>query len=112
MFPSAPEADLALQLMETALASYGFLNREAETRNRLLYNMVPKVHYAWHLAYNFRFMNPRYTWTYKCESWVGRISKIAASCSHGVRLTRLTMPLSEKYWYYVHLRLTRQIFDD
>ena len=112
MFPSPPEADLALQLMETALASYAFLNREAGSRNRLLYNVVPKVHYAWHLAYNFRFMNPRHTWTYKCESWVGHVSKIAASCSNGVRLTRLTVPLSEKYMYFVLLRLTRQIFDE
>ena len=112
MFPSAQAANDALFLMETALASYVYLNCEAESRNRWLYNVVPKVHYAWHLAFNFRFMNPRHCWTYKCESWVGYISRIAASCSHGVRLTRLTVPLADKYRYYVYLRLTRQIFDE
>jgi hypothetical protein len=112
MFPSDEAAKSFVLHMETALASYTWLNLEASKRNRYLYNIVPKAHYAWHLAWDCRFLNARHKWTYKCESWVGHVSAIAASCATGNRITKITVPLAEKYRMYVQVRLTRQVFED
>ena len=98
--------------METCLASYSWLHLEAARRDKYLYNIVPKVHYAWHLAWDCRFLNARHKWTYKCESWVGNVSDIASSCATGNRITKITVPLAEKYRLYVYVRLTRQVFED
>ena len=112
MFMSAESSNEVVLQMETCLASYSWLHLEAAQRGRYLYNIVPKVHYAWHLAWDCRFLNARHKWTYKCESWVGNVSDIASSCATGNRITKITVPLAEKYRLYVFIRLTRQVFED
>lgn len=112
MFLSSDASNACVGFMEASLASYSWLHLEASSRDRYLYNIVPKVHYAWHLAWDCRFLNARHKWTYKCESWVGTISGIGSSCSTGNRITKITVPLAEKFRLYVFVRLTRQVFED
>ena len=45
------------------------------------------------------------------EDFVGRISTLAYSVSHGVRSTRLSLKVAAKYKILLHLRLTRQDMD-
>ena len=112
MFMSANAAAKALSCMEHFLAHYAWLHNYAKSQDLLLYNWVPKAHYAWHLAYCCRHMNARFTWTYKCESWVGQVAHIAASCAHGTSKAHLSGPLAEKYRLLVHFRLDRMIHDE
>jgi len=108
--PSASNA--VMKTMETLLLHYAWLHDDALGKDQWLYNMVPKCHYSWHLAYNCRFMNARFSWTYKCESWVGKVSHIAASCAAGTSLTKLSVPLADKYRMLVHVRISRCVFDE
>jgi len=112
MFMSQEASDAALQHMEIFLAHYTYLHNLAVAAGRWYYNTVYKEHFCWHLAYDARFMNPRYKWTYKAESWVGKISHITASCASGTRLTKITVPLADKYRLYAHVRLNRLVFED
>ena len=108
MFMPAARYDAALKFMECFLANYSWLHQDAQKDGEEYFKLVPKTHTAWHLGFNCRFMNPRFCWTYKCESWVGEMSQLAASCSSGTRMTRLTVPLAEKYVLKVHIHLERE----
>ena len=112
MFMHPDAARKAQQLMEALLGNYFWLHKEAIANSKHLYKYVPKCHYSWHLAYTARWMNPRFTWTYKCESWVGKISFLACSCAHGTSLAKLSIPVAEKYRYMVHFRLSRAMHED
>ena len=112
MFMNQATSDACLEHMEGCLSHYCWLHFAAASDGRWLYNIVPKVHYAWHLAYNARFMNPRFKWTYKAESWIGKISDMGSSSAHGTRVTKITVPLADKCRLYSHVRLSRQVFED
>ena len=111
MFMSTAASDEAMSQMESLLLHYNWLHEQGKYNSKWYCNLVAKYHYCWHLAYSCRFMNPRYTWSYKAESWVGKISHIASSCAFGVNAARITNPLAEKYRYFVHVRLARQVFE-
>ena len=112
MFMTDEAADAALQTMESFLAYYTWLSNVASILGKYYYQVVPKVHFCWHLAFDCKFMNARHKWAYKCESWVGKVSAICHSCSSGTRLTKVTVPLAEKHRLYVHVRLIRCVFED
>lgn len=112
MFMGAAASAASLECMEVMLKHYSWLRQEAERNGQLLYNEVPKCHFSWHLAYNNRFLNARYCWTYKCESWVGKVSHIAHSCCSGNALARIPPPLADKYRLLVHFRLSRGVHED
>lgn len=112
MFMTDDASDSALLCMEGFLSHYRWLHHVALAAGRWLYSLRPKFHFCWHLAYDCRFMNARHKWTYKCESWVGKVSHMASSCSSGTRMTKITVPLAQKYRLYVHVRLQRQVFED
>lgn len=111
-FMSTGASQDCLVEMEGVLSHYAWLHWTAESAGRLLYNMVPKFHYAWHLAYDARWMNPRFKWTYKAESWIGHVSHIGSSCAHGTRVTKISVPLGYKYRLYVYVRLSRSVYDE
>ena len=96
MFMSAQASMASLKHMEAMLVHYAWLERDAHSRGELLYNIVPKFHMCWHLADHNRFMNARFCWTYKCESWVGKVSHLAASCAHVTKMSHLSLSLAEK----------------
>ena len=110
-FMSTPAAERAHKHIENCLHHYLWMHESAWVHNKWYCLPVPKVHYSWHLGYSARFMNPRFCWTYKAESWVGKLSHIASSCAFGVKSARLTVPFSEKYRYFVHVRLARQVLE-
>ena len=51
------------------------------------------------LAFSFggSLHEPAFSWTYKAESWVGKVSHIAASCASGTAMRRLSVPLADKF---------------
>ena len=112
MFMAVAASDRLLYCMETFLASYYWLSQVSMALGKFHYHVRPKCHYSWHLAYDGRFMNPRFKWTYKCESWVGKVNEMCLSCASGTRLTTITVPLAEKLVLYTHVRLQRALFED
>jgi hypothetical protein len=109
---SAAASTASLQCMEAMLGHYKWLHADAESNGQWYYNEIPKCHFSWHLAFNNRFFHARFCWTYKCESWVGKVSHIAHSCSSGTPLCKIPPSLADKYRLLVHFRLSRVVHDD
>lgn len=112
MFPAPGDGSEMEQIMVEFLLEYAWLSAWATGCNRKLFHIVPKHHFARHLGTQCRWFNPRFGWTYKAESWVGKISHLAHSCTSGCRVTKLSLPLVEKYSMLLHIRLSRMIFSD
>lgn len=110
--PSDSQAKIAKDTMAEFLKNYCLLNAWAKASERHLYHLVPKFHMAWHMAKSFHHLNPRYTWTFKTEDYVGKVSKLAHDCTFGCARTNVSRPISWKYRDCVHLRLSRGDFLD
>ena len=110
--PSDSQAAMAVKFMDEFLVESEWLNSWAKKKGNLLFNIVNKHHYCWHLARKFKYLNPRWTWTFKTEDYVGKISTLGHNCSRGK--TKLLVPkvFCEKYRECEHLRLSRGCFGD
>jgi len=110
--PTAAEARAAVASMGEFLSNYQALHDWAIENNRMLYHVVPKFHMAWHMAYEFEYLNPRFAWTFKCEDYVGQISKLGHDCTFGMSRMNVSRPICGKIRHCTHLRLDRGDFTD
>ena len=69
------------------------------------FKMTPKFHFAYHLGYQAQFENPKVSWTYKNESWVGSMAQIGHSVAHGCRAPRISKSFCNKYLLGYQLRI-------
>ena len=110
--PSNSQADRARELFEKFAESYEWLNAWAKKKHRMLFKIVHKHHYTWHMSKKFKFLNPKLTSTFKGEDYVGQVSLMGNNCSRGKSRLLVASALSEKYREHMHLRLTRGDFLD
>jgi hypothetical protein len=59
-----------------------------------------------------RYLNPKSTWCFSNEDFVGKISCLTFSISPGVAAKRLSAKVAPKYRILLHLLLTRENFED
>ena len=111
MFPTQEEHLEALNLDKRFCEHYWGLNQWAQENDRKLYHIVWKFHAMHHLIKNFQFLNPKYTWNFRAEDFVGRVSRLGSSIAMGVKSTRLSAKLLVKYRILLHMQLTRLGFE-
>ena len=103
--------DGEFQILEKAgrnvLLHYTYLSRLALDNSKLMWNVIPKHHYFWHLVQNAKWTNPRFTWCYGGEDLVGKISNLGMSCTRGTAVFHVPAKLMEKYRLAVHVEWTR-----
>ena len=107
MFMTAESAEKAFTSMKRSLQHYAWLHINFQDTQR--FPIRPKFHFCYHIAYFARYQNPRTSWCYKNEDWVGRLARIAHSCSHGTGGVKVSASLHQKYLVMLHLRLTNAI---
>jgi hypothetical protein len=112
MVPTPEIAETARHLMQQFLLHNQWLNRFCIGKGVKKWHVVYKHHMAKHLAYNFQFLSPRFSWCFKAEDFVGRMSRLAHSCTFGVRTSRLTLKFMAKYRLMLHVRFTRDLHTD
>ena len=102
-------AQEAFQSMKATLQHYGWLNQNFPFHRDLevYFQLFPKLHFCHHIGWFARYQNPRTSWCYYNESWIGSLAVLAHSCSHGTRSAKLAMSLTKKYLCALHMRLTR-----
>ena len=85
MFPTAGESDAMANAISRCLKHYCWLAKHVVKEGRMAYNVVPKMHYFFHLALRSTGTNPRFGQTYINESMAGRICSIykASLCGTG-----------------------------
>ena len=111
MFPSDAQAAQAERAMDDYLEANTRLKEHHVARDSPKYHMVPKHHLCKHLAQSFKYMNPRYTWCFQSEDFVGKMSRLAHSCSFGVSKAKLSRKVLAKYRLMLHIVLHRAVPD-
>ena len=104
-FLQPEEAANALKFMQKTLRHATWLQEHYNDQQR--FRFTPKFHFALHLAQWCKWENPRMTWTYRCESFVGSMALLAHSISHGTRATRITNSFCQKYLLAYQLRINQ-----
>ena len=97
----------AHKAMRGCLIHVAWLNRSCKDEYR--FRVTPKMHFALHLAWSCRWQNASTCWTYKQESFMGYVSNLAHSCSHGTRACRLSSSLISKYLLALQLKINNLI---
>ena len=96
-----------LKHVEQFLWHYSLLAEQSlrHVRAKCLWNITPKHHYFWHLAMQANDLNPRMSWCYANEDFVGKISTIGMSCRHGQVAASRSKSLMAKYILGIVLRM-------
>ena len=89
---------------------YQDLHSWALTKGQKLFHITSKFHACGHLFKNTKWMNYRIHQNFRAEHFVGQMSQLAHSCSFGVKNTRISLKVVEKYKVLLHLQLTRPGF--
>ena len=97
MFLTSAQADSALAFVETYFEHHAWLVRHALGQNRLLYNVVAKTHYLWHIAHMARWMNPRFIWAYDAESFMHLVVAASKACAAGSPITLVGNKVMENF---------------
>ena len=107
MFMDRPSAEQASEEMRHCLQHYAWLHVfwGRKSQDSAAFPIRPKLHWAYHIGQACKFQNPRSTWTYKQEDWLGKISAIALSCAHGTRSVRIMKSFMTKYRAILNHRL-------
>jgi hypothetical protein len=93
--------------MDIFLLTYSWFAKQCERQGELRWNIVPKFHYAWHLSRMAKWLNPKVYRCYSGEDFVGRMSRLAHTCTPGIAGYRLSHGLLAKYTVGMHIRITR-----
>ena len=111
--PTGEDAGNFREFAKSFLLAYSDLNTWAESNERRLFPIVSrKLHTFWHMSCWAKYLNPRYTWCFRSEDYVGKISKLAFSVAHGNSSIRMSRRILGKYRHLLHLRLTRALHED
>ena len=89
-------ADL-LSSCEAFMQHYSWLAVKSMEAGLLRYNVTPKLHYLWHIAYFGRFQNPKAVWCYGFEDFVGRIQRVCRSCTCGTAMHKVPAKVFRNY---------------
>ena len=82
---------------------YGELTKEAQVLRLKQFSQVPKFHLLEHLAYQGKFLNPKYFSTYMSEDFVGKISKMGSALLTGTSRQKVALKIIKSYrmaWYF------------
>jgi len=104
---TSQQAELCQFHVHQFLGHYGWLSQWAEELGRYAYHIVPKFHFLDHIGDSCFYINPKYTWCFKSEDFVGHIATMALSISSGNSSVAISRKLCDKYRHYMHLRLNR-----
>ena len=105
-FTSA-QVELFQSYIDGFLLHYAFLAASASDSGRLLWNLVVKLHFVWHGGQQAAFLHPALQWNFTFEDIVGKASKLAHSCTHGLRKARIGQAFFNKCRSLLHIRWTR-----
>ncbi len=92
-------------VMDTFLGCYTYLGNAANASDMLCFSAVPKLHWAWHLAYRAFWLNPRRVACFLDEDFVKYMKHFAGRCGCSTQLHRVPLFMFQKYRYGAELDL-------
>ena len=97
----------AEQCLKESMVHYIWLHKRFDDGVR--FTLTPKCHFLAHIAKMLHFQNTATCWTYKQESFMGYISTLGHSCSHGTRAVRLSESFIAKYIMALQLKVNDMV---
>ena len=91
---------------EQVLVHYRWLNDNAGEERR--WQEIPKFHFMIRIVMQSAFQNPRWSWTYVDEDWMGLVKDVCLSCMVGTPTHRAVAEVVEKWGLGFWARLMRQ----
>jgi hypothetical protein len=103
MFFSDENVDSFVMVTDRVLQTYSVLANEATARGELLFSVVPKFHWLWHLANRSQHLNPRRVSCFIDEDVFKHVKKLASSCCESNALHLVPGQLILKYRWALSL---------
>ena len=91
------------EAVDTLLLEYSELSNFATDREECLWNIVPKFHWYYHLAYRCCFLHPRCGSTWLDEDFVGFIKDVVAACTAGTPPHKVSHSVCDKIQWGKHV---------
>ena len=103
MFLSRVAADELLDLTEKFQQHYHWLFVTASAEGRQQWKFTTKLHCLWHTMYFGRWLNPKASWCFSFEDFIGRIKDSAKACLHGTAMHNVCPKVVQNYVIVLHL---------
>lgn len=98
LFYTPPAIRLRLMRgIQGVATQYSALSAECIHSKTLRFKFVPKIHFMLHIAAYSKFQNPRKSWTYSDESFMGILKAILQSCARGTKANNMGVKANEKW---------------
>jgi hypothetical protein len=88
---------------DEVLRYYTRLGNAADRRGDFLFSQVPKLHWAWHLAWFSQDLSPRRGACYMDEDFVRHLKLITQRCTSGTPLNAIPNMVALKYRWGMHI---------
>jgi hypothetical protein len=95
--------------MDAFLDSYNYLGNAANAADLLCFSGVPKLHWAWHLAYRSFWLNPRRVACFLDEDFVKYMKQLASRCGCSTQLHKVPLFMFQKYRFGAELDLHKAL---
>ena len=92
-------------LIRGFLKDYSLLANSADREQVLLFSVVPKHHWLWHLGERALLINPRKSCCLLDEDYVGHFKLLVAACAHGNAAHNIQFKVAEQYRYGFYFTL-------
>ena len=109
-FMSAADATLLLGNVHSCILHYCYLASFYASRGQKFFLVVPKMHAWFHQAVFARYCNPRTSWTYANEDYVGRIATVAQSVVRGTGSARVGGAVVRNFLTALQIRCNRRLW--
>ena len=105
MFFPLETSDHFMANVDAFLHNYTRLANLATRDHELLWNIVPKHHWLWHLSRRSKYLNPKRGDTSLDEDFLGHLKHVVSSSSAGTPLHLVSQQVLTKYMWCLHFDL-------
>lgn len=104
LHPSTTDAKAFKKSLDNCLLHYSRLSVISMNSGVLMWNTVPKMHWAQHLGLLFRWLNPKFYSCYQGETMVGHMSALGHACLNGTAAHQVPLKVCWRFRLAFHLR--------
>lgn len=97
LFEARARSEKVVKIFETMTLSYGFLAKDAMDNGQLMWSIVPKFHFGFHLCEQAVNEDMTYYWCYSGEDFVGRIARLGHLVAMGKSTHTIIPFLADRY---------------
>ena len=107
MFLTREQHTSLLEHVDNFLVCYNWLVKNALENGQLRFNFTPKFHMMWHIAYMSQYINPKCTWCFAFEDYMGLVVRSAIASMAATKMPRIGAKVVENMCLHLHVQLAQ-----